>query len=82
MDKQDELFMAEGEVCSLVRSASKRVTGGNCAFVDDDIKILEVLASRAVKAGLFDGLPEDIRLHCARAALSAAVGEDIGGGRG
>lgn len=76
MDKHDELALVEGEICSLVRSASKRVTGGNCTFVDDDIKVLEHLAARAVKAGLTDQLPDDIRANCARAALSAATGGD------
>lgn len=36
----------------MVREAANRVTGGNCAFVDDDLLILEMLAFNAVAGGL------------------------------
>lgn len=66
----DEM-MFDSEVCCMVRSAAKRVTGGNATFIDDDIKILEHLASHAVAAGLVDELHPDV----ARAALNAAGGK-------
>lgn len=56
MDSQDQLVAVEGEICALVRAAGKRVTGSNCTFVDDDLRLLEHLAQRAVNAGLTDGL--------------------------
>lgn len=44
------------ELCIAVREAANRVTGGNCAFADDDLALLVHLAERAVMAGLFDRL--------------------------
>lgn len=44
------------EIVGMLRTAAKRVTGGNCTFADDDINILAELANRAVDAGLTEGL--------------------------
>ena len=38
------------EAVSWIRKAAKETTGGNCAFVDDDLRILTHLAKRAVDA--------------------------------
>jgi hypothetical protein len=38
----------DAEIVHLLREAAKRATGGNCTFADDDIKILEHLATRTV----------------------------------
>jgi hypothetical protein len=51
------------EVVGLVRQAAKRVTGGNCAFVDDDLAILTHLATRAVAAGLVDELHPKVAMR-------------------
>lgn len=51
---------ANEEVVGMLRAAAFRVTGGNCAFADDDLLILEHLATRAVRAGLTDGLAADV----------------------
>lgn len=65
----------EGESCDFVRAAAKRVTGGNCAFVDDDIGILEHLAQRAVEAGLTDRLHASVRASLSRVARTPS--EDV-----
>jgi|SRR5882672_802711 len=52
--------MGNEEVCMAVREAAKRVTGGNCAFADDDAAILAELAERAVTANLIDGLDASV----------------------
>ena len=49
-----------GCITGYVREAAKRVTGGNMTFADDDIRVLEVLAVRAVRAGLTDNLHPDV----------------------
>lgn len=51
---------ADAHISDLCRKWSKEITGGNCTFVDDDLRILAHLANRAVKAGLTDGLPPSI----------------------
>lgn len=60
----------DAEAVSWIREAAKAVTGGNCAFVDDDLRILQHLAQRATSAGLTDGLAPDV---AARAALTAGA---------
>lgn len=57
-DTEEEAFdvMAHIEIVGEVRAAAKRVTGGNCSFADDDLAILEHLATRAVANGLTDRL--------------------------
>jgi hypothetical protein len=57
----DDTEMLDSAVCGFVRDAAKHITGGNCAFIDDDISILTHLAQRAVDAGLTDELSESIR---------------------
>lgn len=44
------------EIVALLRSTAREVTGGNCAFADDDLLLLAHLAGRAIKAGLTDEL--------------------------
>lgn len=46
----------QAEAVSWIRDAAKRVTGGSCTFVDDDLKFLEALAIRAIDAGLMEGI--------------------------
>lgn len=43
-----------------IREAAHRITGGNCTFVDDDLKVLEALAYSAVIAGETGLLNEDM----------------------
>ena len=42
----------DSEVISLVRHWASEAMGGNCAFCDDDARVLAALAQRAVLAGL------------------------------
>lgn len=49
------------EAVRWIRKASREITGGNCAFVDDDLAILAHLAKRAVDAGLTDGLSPQVQ---------------------
>ena len=46
----------DAELCGHVRRFAREITGGNCAFADDDLRVLAHLANRAVEAGLIDGL--------------------------
>lgn len=62
-----EAQMAD-ELCVAVRLAAERVTGGNCAFVDDDLRILEHLATRAADAGLTDSLHPTVKIKTDRLA--------------
>lgn len=40
------------DITRAAREAMKRITGGNCTFVDDDISVLELLAWGAIREGL------------------------------
>lgn len=51
----------DAEAVSWIRDAAKRVLGTNCTFVDDDLRLLEHLAARAVSAGLTEQLPASVR---------------------
>lgn len=44
------------EAVGWIRTLAKDVTGTNCTFVDDDLKVLAFLAQKAIAAGLTDGL--------------------------
>lgn len=66
---------ADGEAVAWIRDAARRVTGGHCAFVDDDLRILEHLAGKAVSAGLTDGLSEDLRAKIATHASTRTWSE-------
>lgn len=52
---------ADAHVAALCRDWMKEITGTNCTWVDDDLRVLAHLANRAVKAGLTDTLPESMR---------------------
>lgn len=52
---------ADEEAVNWIRTAAREITGGNCAFVDDDLRVLAHLAKRAVDAGLTDQLSEGVR---------------------
>lgn len=45
----------DADIVLAIREAAKEVTGGNCAFADDDAALLGRLALRAVKANLIWG---------------------------
>ena len=52
-----------------VRELAKKVTGGNCTFSDDDVRLLAHLALRACDADLLDGLDDErTKLQIRRAA--------------
>lgn len=51
---------AEAYTVDLCRQWTKQIVGTNCAYVDDDLRILAHLADKAVDAGLTDSLPESI----------------------
>lgn len=70
------LAQMDGEVVGWLRSASRRVVGGNCAFVDGDLAILEHLAERAVESGLTDQLAPDVQRDAARALETQRAAED------
>lgn len=75
----EEDHVLDGEICGFVRDAAKRITGGNCAFVDDDVKLLEALAYAAVMAGLTGGLhPAVARKAVAACAAHPFALEPIG----
>lgn len=54
MDPTDAMMAAE--LGGKVRQFSQEITGGNCAFADDDLHIIAHLAINAVRAGLTDGI--------------------------
>lgn len=54
MDPTDAMMAAE--LGGKVRRYSKEITGGNCAFADDDLNIIARLAINAVRAGLTSGI--------------------------
>lgn len=62
-----DMWMGQ-ELGAAVRRLAEEVTGGNCAFADDDLRILAHLAKRAVEAGLTDGLSPNIRAKITRKA--------------
>lgn len=70
---RDYFAELDAEVVGYLREAAKRVTGGNMTFVDDDLKVLEMLATRAVDAGLTEGLHPEVRAR-AEAASKARQG--------
>lgn len=43
---------------SEIRMATRSVTGGNSAFVDDDLLLLTCLAQRAILAGLHESIKD------------------------
>lgn len=49
------------EAVGWIRKAMADLTGTNCTFVDDDLKALSHLASRAIGAGLIDELPSSLQ---------------------
>ena len=52
-----------------VRELCRTATGINCTFADDDIRLMALLASRAVDAGLFDEVGDGLtRRNLVRAA--------------
>lgn len=55
------------DLVGVVRRASSRTLGGNCAYADDDVMVLEHLARRAIEAGLTDRLKPDVQRHCKEA---------------
>lgn len=59
---------ANAHCAELTRKWSKEIVNTNCAFVDDDLRILAHLANRAVKANLTDELPETVRAALAGSA--------------
>lgn len=61
----------DAEAVSWIRIAAKEITGGNCAFVDDDLRVLSHLAQRAVDAGLTDQLSPDVQRHALSTRPSA-----------
>lgn len=61
------------DIVMAVRDAARQVTGGNCAYADDDVAILEHLAVRAVKAGLVEGLHPTV----ARKAIKACADLEV-----
>lgn len=54
------------EIVGMVRATAFKLTGGNCAFADDDLGVLEHLAARAIDAGLTDGLSAQVQDHIKR----------------
>src|ERR1700722_6782740 len=56
------------EAVSLCRYYASKALGGNCAFVDDDAKLLAALAQRAVLAGLALDMPTNTLKNLRRAA--------------
>jgi hypothetical protein len=69
------------EIVGRVREAAKRVTGGNCAYADDDLRVLATLAERAVRAGLTEGFSPSIQKNMARAVSALVAEQDDGTGR-
>ena len=65
---------ANREIVLMLRDAAADVTGGNCAFADDDLAILTHLAHRAVRAGLTDRLNPQIVKRLARRRGDLAEG--------
>jgi hypothetical protein len=61
----------DGCIIGELRESAKRVTGGNCAFADDDLGVLTELAGRAVNAGLTTGLDESILGNIAKATQAS-----------
>lgn len=63
LDRMAESWKADAEAYTvdLCREWTKQIVGTNCAYVDDDLRILAHLADRAVKAGLVDGLPQSVQ---------------------
>lgn len=49
------------DLTRLIREAVHRITGGNMAFVDDDLAVLEMLAFNAVQAGAMDHIHPDLQ---------------------
>lgn len=62
----------DGEVVTKLRHWAKLATGGNCAFADDDAKVLAHLATLAIDAGLHQGVVTDSRTLADMARASAS----------
>lgn len=51
-----------------IRNLCRTATGMNCTFSDDDLRLLAVLAARAVDAGLIDGIGDSLTQQSLRRA--------------
>lgn len=61
-----------------VRELCKTATGMNCTFADDDIRLMAILASRAVDARLFDDVGDQrTRYLLAKAAARRSAAQAI-----
>lgn len=82
-DELESLRLA-AEAGDIVRETAKQYLGGNCTFVCGDIKMLGVLAQRAVLAGLHGDMHSprtrqnmERAAEAARAEHEAAIGQPI-----
>lgn len=73
MSEADHEAQANAEIVGDVRRLANEVTGGNCSFADDDIKVLAVLAKWAILNGCPDDIAPNI-LPKARHHLNGAKG--------
>lgn len=54
MTEAEHEAMLDGEIVACVRAVARDITGGNCAFADDDVRLLGKLAALALDAGLHE----------------------------
>ena len=67
-----ESVPGDREIVTMLRTTAREVTGGNCAFIDDDLRLLAHLASKAIKAGLTEELSPEMQAPL-RARLSTGA---------
>lgn len=58
-----EAVPGDREIVTMLRSTAREVTGGNCAFIGDDLRLLAHLATRAIKAGLTNELSPEMQVR-------------------
>jgi hypothetical protein len=59
--EKDYTGILTDEIVCEIRRFAREVTGGNCAFADDDLHILSNLALRAAKAGMVEGFKPELQ---------------------
>jgi hypothetical protein len=75
--EKDYTGILTDEIVCEIRRFARDVTGGNCAFADDDLHILSNLALRAAKAGMVEGFKPELQ-----SKILATHALEIGGQEG
>lgn len=80
IERNRHVDIAAGAV-DMMRQTAEVGLGFNCAFVDDDMRVMVGLAQRAVLAGLASDLSDDMQMRMVRASEPHRAGHEASLGR-